>query len=381
MNRRLTLWIDHPTIGRAGTVEPYWRFDAAIKWCDLGKWSLRAPLAGRNALLLDRGAAIVAVDPQTGRVVCSGPVVRPHVTVDGTRRILTVDGVTDEHVLSDRAVWPVPTAVFGDQAASEHHTITGEATSVIASYAHLQAGDAALLSGSINRRQQLHRTVSGGGATITGHGRFQNLLEFLRGLAAAGGVGFYVTRDADLSRRLIVTTSTDKSATIRLSPTRYSIATGEFWRNAPGATAVLIAGQGEGTARQTFEFTDGAAETAWGRRVESFLDKRSEPDYTKLYQDAAKEFHDNGETAAVKFQARDVKGAVCGVDYWLGDIIRADLVDGLSVTAGIVEIDVTQGKFRPQYQAVIGEGGATNTPRAKLDVQRLFSRVRNLERR
>lgn len=106
-------------------------------------------------------------------------------------------------------------------------------------------------------------------------------------------------------------------------------------------------------------------------------------DYTKQYSEVAAEMIDGGETAAIKFEARAVKGVTCGVDYWLGDIIRARLTQstGVDVTAVVREIDIEQGEHAPIYRPVIGEGGATNTPRTILDVNRLFGRVRYLEGR
>lgn len=65
---------------------------------------------------------------------------------------------------------------------------------------------------------------------------------------------------------------------------------GNFSTQAPGATRVIVGGPGEDTARAFYGSTDTAAETAWGRPIETFQDSTSNADliWPDTYTDAQK---------------------------------------------------------------------------------------------
>lgn len=389
---RLDVAILHPGFGHVGLVDPYSKLTAVLRESEVGTWELKCRFNGRNRPLMVPGVRILVRD--RGKIIFSGPMTRAKITRNVSKPLgeLEISGITDEHILADRIVLPDPTRAFDQQTTLTHSGLSGVAATVLEHHALSQAGGGALYipASLIDRRSNLiiAPTVPGEprGAFVTSKGRYDNLIEFMQGIALAGGVAFRVKARDDGTPMLRVYVTRDLSREVIISPRMNNLEEGTWWTSAPKTNAVVTASQGELTERYVYEQHDFNSQMQWGRRIETLRDQRSQPDVAQVQKDTATALEEGRETAAVKFIARETDKLRYGIDYELGDTITCSLIDSdgvypaAEVAQRITEVKVEQGLYRPKYTPIVGVGeDATDSPADVGVVRRLIRDVRSLK--
>src|SRR5699024_7654397 len=156
----------------------------------------------------------------------------------------------------------------------------------------------------------------GRGSRVTTNLRYMNLLEESRKLARLGGVRFDAVQEEDSRIVFRFRVPRDRSRSVRFTDRNGGVTDGSYSLAAPTATVVLVAGQGEGTARNIIERSRA---TTWGRRVEAFKDQRDTDEADELEQSAIEQLDEGEAGAGASFTVAESPGLVCGVDYRRGD--------------------------------------------------------------
>ena len=288
---------------------------------NVGTWTLK--LAAEHPLtsaLRAPGSGIIVTGPSD--VLWSGPTVKPEFASTPTDPggTVTFEGVTDEIVLADMLSLPDPTNPDGSTQTASHDTRSGNAETVIHAYVNANIGPAAPIE-----RRKFGLTMGadlGRGPLVKKSPRFPVLGTLLTEIAVVGSIGFRVVQRGDV---LVFETFQviDRSTEIRLDVHNNTLSGQRVAVSPPGATRVIVAGQGELTER-TFLSVDNAisiaAEAEWGRRIERFVDQRNTDDLVELQQSGDEVLAEEGFTSVAVQAVPTEDGAMrFGIDWFLGD--------------------------------------------------------------
>lgn len=322
-------------------IDAYTEFECERVFNDVGSWSMRLPSDAPGASYLSevgnrRGVVVLDSD---GHVVFSGPLTEMRRTGDGVGDVLELLGACDNALLARRAARPDPAGPPYD--TQSHDVRTGTADAVMAEYVDATMGAVATALGWPERTVPglIIPSPSGLGSVVTGRARFDNLLELLQDLAAAGGGLRFEIIQYDLVNGLIqfvVTRPTDKSTTVVFDPDSGSLATRTHTERAPSVTFAIAGGEGEDTQRIVTEQGDSTAISRYGLR-ETFLDARDTSETGVLGQRIAEALEQGREDVSVEVDALDTAQIAFGTTYGLGDIvaIRAAGVETVGYVAAV----------------------------------------------
>lgn len=371
-----TAYARHPLLLREGELD-FSTLEMVSRFNGVGSWV--ATLDGRSALVdrMVRPGWGIEVVNSDGTTVFSGPVDKVERDRDDRRNLVTLYGSDDNTYLADRVVHPEPATAVPPYTTNEYDVRSGTASTVLRAYVNVNAGP-----GALGPRQ-----VSGlgldpdplVGSSITGRGRWTNLLEFLAGLAVeGGGLGFRVKQVSN-ALQFEVFAPTDRSGDVQFSLDKGNLASYGYSTAKSGVNYVYVGGDGEGTARTILEGQDPDEIVRW-RRIEQFADRRSTTDLAELGQEVTKQLEEGKGEVAVSVIPVDLPGSSYLVDYNLGDTVSA-VVDG-TITDVIREVRITVTPDGPQkVQPSIGTPGYRDVLRLIRALQRIHTRVSNLERR
>ena len=311
----LAVWAIDPDRVRRGQLQAL-ECTVVVRDADVGTFTLTVPddeLAGR---MRDGWRVIIQDDDVT---VLSGPIteVSPNVADKSVEFV----GVSDLVHLADRLVYPDPSRPGDQQTADAYYKRTGPASQVLDSMFYRNAGNGAI---SARRVPGLAFPVAEGGnlgSSVSTNLRYKNLLEEGRALARLGGVTFDAVQETS-QIRVRFRVPVDRSRSVRFTDRNGGVTDGSYSLAAPTATVVLVAGQGEGAARNIIERSRA---TTWGRRVEAFKDQRDTDEADELEQSATEQLDDGEAGAGASFTVAESPGLVYGVDYRLGDTISVEL--------------------------------------------------------
>ncbi|WP_031513713.1 siphovirus ReqiPepy6 Gp37-like family protein [Streptomyces sp. NRRL F-5123] len=301
---------------------------------NIGSWSLT--LAAENPLadvLRQPGAGIIVTGPTD--VLMSGPMVKAEfaATQDDPGGSISFDGVSDTVILADTLAFPDPTNPDGDSQTLAHDVRQGKAEDVMHAFVMANIGPTAPAE---RRKTALIDSPSQHrGPDVTKSARFPVLGNLLAETALLGSLGFRVIQRGT---NLVFETYaiTDRTNLIRLDVANGTLSGQRVAISPPGVTRAIVAGQGQMTDRQFLEVdTDEsiAAEAAWGRRIESFIDQRQTADWTELQQAGDQAMADSGFTA-VNVQVVPMEDGAMryGIDWGLGDKVTV-IVEGQELTS------------------------------------------------
>jgi hypothetical protein len=155
-----------------------------------------------------------------------------------------------------------------------------------------------------------------------------------------------VVSSADLGIRVVTTTDglradiyapRDVSAGVRFSASLSNLTGWDYEQTPPSATYAISAGQGalHNRARRVASSAS-AADLAWGRRVESYVDQQDESDAAKLQQAALDAVAQGVGTVALSVTVADTPAAAYGRDWNLGDRVTVSVGLPAAPTAAIV---------------------------------------------
>lgn len=368
-----------------GTI-PYLTLESRVVFNDVGAIVLTADPATPKLDLIDRGWGLIVEDEETGARFASGPV--RHLAEDQPepgekeppRTTVTVTCVTDEWHLGSRIVYPTPSAVASSQTASAYYTASGVAETVLRALVNTNAGPGALAA-----RRVAGLTLEGAdslrGGTVKVSARFDNLLDVLKAGALTGGIGFRIVQvGLDLQYQTYV--PDDQSALVRFTTDLGNLRSYSFDLGGPDTTRAIVAGDGEGTARTVVERGNTSAETDWGVRVETFVDRRDTTDSATLQQAGDEELATGGPAGALSLTPIDSPKARYGHDYRLGTkVMRA--VGGVAGADVVREVKLRVDDTGIRVTPLIGDDAASspNTPRLYKDVRELARRMGVVEKR
>jgi hypothetical protein len=349
---------------------------------NVGTWKLQInaehPLA---AVLSTPGAGIIVTGPTD--VLFSGPVTKTENAVTATDPLgtLTVEGVDDTIILADMLAWPDP--ANGDAATQSraYDDRTDTAESLMHYYVNANCGPGAPTN---RRRAGLIMGTNGlRGSIVSKSPRFQQLGELCKELADPNGLGFrIVQRGSNLVFETYAVA--DRTAEARLGVVNNTLAGQRVSVSTPAKTRVIVGGDGDGSNRLFVPVDNAdsiAAETDWGRRIETFIDERSSTDTAELTQKGTEALADGGTTVkAAQAVPMEDSALDFGVDWFLGDKVSV-IVGGSEMAAVVTSMVLKVDSDGYRLGATLGDPTPLSPDASAAAAQKdLESRVSSLER-
>jgi len=343
----LTIEVRDVNLNRVGVILPTdATFELRDEFCNVGKWSITLPLEHPMvAKLRTPGAGLIATGPDSNTLL-SGPVVASSSTgsADAPEGMVTIDGVTDDVVLSDALAYANPaSSTMAGQTVQANDVRTGPLETVMHAFVNANIGPGA--PAARRKARLVMGTNLGRGPSVTKSARFPVLGNLLNEIAALGDIGFRVIQRG---QQLVFETYqvADRTKTIRMDLWNNTLASYDVQTAGATLTRAIVAGQEEGVKRQLLERTTAEAqaqEALWGRRIERFLDQRQTDDITELQQAGDKVLAKEGiAQAVIKFVPMDDTTMRPLYDWWLGDKVTA-VIEGQELTAlvqaAIIRVD------------------------------------------
>ena len=331
----------------------------------VGSWELSLPAYELNAAgvrvehelckaLRQPGAGLVVTGP--GGVILSGPAVESSVSTDATDPdgIWSFTGLSDMHILLDSLAWGDPSTYDLAAQKTSNDTQSAAAETLIYSYVSRNIGTAAVTQRK-NTRLTL-ATDQGRGPVQQKSPRFQNLLQLVQEIVAGTTLIVDIVQvGANLEVR--VTERADLSGKIRMDIANDQLSSVNYTYSAPGATHAIVAGQGEGIERTMImrSTTDSeAASTAWGRRIERFIDQRQTDSVTELQGAGDDSLSGDGKTiTAFEVTPNPNLNLVYGVDWTVGAKVTV-VIQGQETVAIVTEVPISISSDGVLVGAVVG---------------------------
>lgn len=374
---------DNRDLTRVAQIDDYQSLEIIPRFNDVGTWVLRVHSSVFRRINLDvwnLGIEIVRrVTPtDVGTTVLSGPASGERRERTNDTDISTISGFDDNVWLTSRLASPQPGNATPPYNTAAHDIHSGTASSVIRDFVSVNAG-----AGATTARVVPGLVIAADpfiGSAVTGRARWNNLLEFIQGLAiSGGGLGFHINQ-SDTTLSFVVYQPTDKSSSIHFSPGLGNLSAYTYEVVRPEADYVYVAGGGEGTARIIREGSNGNEQTRWGR-VEQFRDRRDTTDLAELDQSATEHLAENGEKTSLSITPVDLPGQTYGVHYHLGDKVSVVIDDAVIVDV-VREVKITLTPDGPQtISPVIGTAGKHDVVKLFRSMRDMKQRILNLERR
>lgn len=351
-----------------GELAVYDQFDAIPRFANVGSWSVQAPATPLALQLGEPGWGLSYV--RNGKTIISGPQTLEELKFDSSTNTIIASGLSDLVSLNDKLVWPSAYPFTADDYDDKgpdfsealikyyvEHNITDPLR---------QVADVAVVAISPN----LNR-----GTLVSEHGRFQNLLEFVRGLALVGGnLGFDI-----LDNVFDVYEPVDRSLEQVFSVESGSVLDVDTKVTAPTATRVICAGGGAGTSRTFVKVEDNDAAERWGRHIEVFIDARDTTDVDVLTTRATEALLKGAEKTSLVVTPIDRPNRTFVDNWYLGDTAS----DGKGLTGVITEVHLTLDAggelIKPKLDSA-NSATAQATLKTFDAIRRLSTRMLNLER-
>ena len=360
-------------------VEGWTSVEVDLRFNEPGGGTIVAPA---SADLLDRlqpGNRIVVV--RDGAVFAAGPIeqIGPYEWAASGEHsppgTIAVTFAEDLALIVARDTYPDPALTATNQTTDARWTATDLAGQIMLDLVDVNAGPSALTV------RRVPRLITGAGAglgtTVEFGTRFAPVGDELRSLAIAGGGLGFRSRQVDDDIVFDVYDPDDKSASVRFTPGDGSVRSFTFSLAAPRANAAVVAGSGEGTAR---EFVERTSADGWPR-MEAFVDQRQAESTTELEQAGDEALADGAPTAEVTAELVDSDLRRFGVDFGLGDLVSFAPLPGFQVIEVVLAAKLTATAKESEVVSVsIGNTAASNSdPDWLRSVRDLSRRVGRLE--
>ncbi|MEO3857490.1 hypothetical protein [Acrocarpospora sp. B8E8] len=241
-------------------IETYTNFEAIIRFCAVGSWTLTVPVGSPEAGLLTVGGGIIVRVSGQPDPILSGPVTEISRTWDageGGQGSITFSGVSDETLLWRRLTYPLPSAEVTAQTIAQM-SLYGPAGHVCTQLVTLNAGPGAI---DTRRFEELDVEDSLIGPYTAITTRFDVLGERLAAIAQAAGIGWSVKQTDEGRLRYTVWEPEDRSATVLFGNTNANLQSFNYTLTAPTTETVIVGCGGEGKNRWFQPFPISAAST------------------------------------------------------------------------------------------------------------------------
>lgn len=242
---------------RIGVVESYTSFEAILRYCDVGTWTLVLDAGLPETALLVEGSGIIVWVNGHDQPLFSGPLksIKRQWGMDTPKGVITYAGTSDEQWLWERVIYPVPTSPLGSQT---NDRISGDLTAgaALGYFVAYNMGEEAQPD-----RIHPYLTVdnSNAGPVVHVSARFDVLGKYLKEIALSSGYGFRVIQEGD-GIRFAIFKPENRTGQAVFSPELGNILDYEYTVTAPVATNVILAAQGEGKDRWLKEYVGGPGE-------------------------------------------------------------------------------------------------------------------------
>jgi hypothetical protein len=257
---------------------------------------------------------------------------------DGTQATVTVQLLGDDQHAADRLVLPSPLSPITLQFA-DYWTHNGFASSAMWRLLQEQLGPAA----APDRR--LPALIMGAdpalGTSRLWSAQFAPVLDTVHewGVLSGADLGVRFTTTTD-GLRVDVVAPRDVSAGVRFSASLSNLTGWDYEQTPPEVTVAVAAGQGDLRNRlRRVSSSVRAADLAWGRRIERYVDQRDEGDTGKLQAAADDEVASGIGTVSLSITAQDSAAQRYGVDWNLGDRVTVHVgLPGQQTVATVVDL-------------------------------------------
>lgn len=247
---KFNIEIRDPQYKRVGRFEQYERFEAIIRYCDVGTWTMDVDAGLPESVLLVEGGGIIVWAEGLDAPLFSGPLKTISRKWDEANpgELITFSGVTDELWLNERVIYPDPFQPLGSQPDRQSGTIT--AAGALSYLTHYN-----LAAGALPERRHPYVIVDDVdvGPTFSLSARFDVLGEYLQKIALSSGYGYQMIHNNE-NIRFRIFKPVDRSGTVIFSPDLGNLAGYNYGISAPTATRIIVAAQGEGKDRYLKEY-------------------------------------------------------------------------------------------------------------------------------
>jgi Siphovirus ReqiPepy6 Gp37-like protein len=366
-----------------GQLADWMQADVVPRWNGIGAFTIKTALGTPGARLFKAGTNVIISLPEeqsfTGQIT---DIVKSKEPEDpfGT---IEVSGVEDDAILGYRLCLPSPLATIGNQTASATYNATGPAETVARNLARLNIAPGVAVAWRQVPNLEFEPDQSRGG-NVSVSLRYDILLEALQRILSPVGLGFSVKAQLAGGYRFSISEARDLSTQIKFSEALGNLNGYHYGLKSPGLTQAIVAGQGEGTARNMQPFTEptGLLESTWGWRIEQFIDRRDTNVLLDLQQAAAEAFAEQNNLFSLSIDPLDTPERRFGVHYLLGDKVSVEIDDEMYAdTITSVRYSSRPGQFR--ISPVIGNAEAVGG--RALDIYRVVkliaTRIGLLEKR
>ena len=381
----LTVEVRDELLQRVGQIPAYNLVGALFinRFNNVGSWSLTMPYGDPlGDLLRTPGYGIIVIGPDNSTII-SGPTLSAKLvqSPDDVRGEWVIEGADDTIVLTERLAYPDPAVadVSAQTVASDQRA--GDAETVLKGYVDDNIGPSAPLARQVDNLVIATDLERGG--VVTQGARFTQLQELLYGIAESTNLGYDI-QQVDDELVFDVYEPVDRSDTIRMDIENRQLSSAEYGYSAPSFTRAVVAGQGEAVERLCIERTSAdslAAESLWGRRIESFQDARQAELLAELEQVGDEALADNGKTiVSLTVTPSDDIQMKYGRDWGLGDIITV-VAGQIETTAVVTEVGISIEADGVRVGAVVGTPAAIDfEARLVSKTNEHDGRISNLER-
>lgn len=375
------------TFTRIGSITAdYFNIQVVDRFNGIGDWKLSLPSEHPMcSTLATPGSGIIIY--AYNNAIFSGPTSQPEYNASQSDREGTVNftGVSDSVVLGEYLAFPQPSNADPATQTVDVDSRTGVCETLMHAYVNANMGPSA----PVARRKSGFTlgTNLARGPSVTMKPRYQVLGELMGQLATAGNLGYRVIQSGS-GVQFQTYLVTDRTATVRLDVLNGTLSSAKATYTVPGLTQAIAAGSGTGAGRIAAVYSTAAslaAETAWGRRIERFIDAGTTATTTADLQTKATELLTKQGFTQISAEMSPIDQSVgsfmaYGHDWAVGDRVAVSIADqelAATVTGFAVKLD-TAGL---QMAAVIGDRGAFDSDdRLIQEVISTTSRVSAVER-
>lgn len=374
-----------PFLNRIGQIRPSDLVGATfvVRFNNVGSWSITLPYGHTlGELLRQPGYGIILTGP-SGDTILSGPTLSAKLTqdqsdIEGNWEII---GSSDDIYLSERLAYPKPDTADVTAQTDDYDDRSGAAETVIKEFVSANLGaDAPLV------RQVPGLTIEADGERgelVSAAARFDKIQDLIYYLAQVGGIGYQISQ-VGTGLEFSVFEPQDRSNTVRMDLANRKLSSAVLSYGTATVTRAIVGGKGEGKNRTFIERSNAdslAAETDWGRRVETFVDARGANNADELNTAGDELLVDNGKTITeLSVTPSDDINMVYGVDWFLGDKVTV-VTNDIESSAVVTEIGIQIGADGVRIGATVGTPvGIEFEAKLLAKTNQLDSRVSNLER-
>ncbi|MGO3895347.1 Gp37-like protein [Brevibacterium aurantiacum] len=349
---------------------------AVLRNNDVSTFSLDINGADPLSSRFERGWRIAIEDE--GRQLIAGTPNRMGRSSKSGVHDLTLSGVDDMAWLKNMITLPNPSAAADNQSQDAYYKATATADTLIYDLARKHVGQ--------NARTEYRRPLSvlqpaGTAKTLTTNSRFKTVLEEVQSLTLQANLVTRFEQDDDLQQTVMsIGPGEDLSRAIRLTERNSGLTDWEITEDAPTTTSVLVAGQGEGTARKLKLVTGN--ENDWGFTGLQFQDRRDTNETAELIQAGEETLEEGREKASISLEIKETPNKRFGTHFWLGDTITVKLTDGAEITDIVQAADITWDATGRTIKLTIGPIlDEQDAPRWVPLVRTLSAQIRALQTR